>query len=233
MTLCLSSHVEMHKLSVGNFVKTNGVWDPASQYCDENGKVLEEVTARVKMLSVMSAPPGVGLVPLPYPTAKHHAVVTRIGDWIQSYLASTYPAQKTGFTLQRTLLVAPFMSALFTDLQTLFYAVHGTTLPPTVAVYLMINALRVHRMRPEDFERLCHKPNRTTSDAFRLLRLIRDVLVGWTMCRVEGRYNPDTCLGKPSDDQPCKNTSKPGIRVFDADDCEVPMPALYFNLQVD
>ena len=152
MTLCLRSHVEMHKLSVGNFVKTNGVWDPASQYCDENGKVLEEVTARVKMLSVMSAPPGVGLVPLPYPTAKHHAVVTRIGDWIQSYLASTYPAQKTGFTLQRTLLVAPFMSALFTDLQTLFYAVHGTTLPPSVAVYLMINALRVHRMRPEDFQ---------------------------------------------------------------------------------
>ena len=43
MTLCLRSHVEMHKLSVGNFVKTNGVWDPASQYCDENGKMLEEV----------------------------------------------------------------------------------------------------------------------------------------------------------------------------------------------
>ena len=63
MTLCLRSHVEMHKLSVGNFVKTNGVWDPASQYCDENGKVLEEVIARVKMLSVMSAPPGFYCLP--------------------------------------------------------------------------------------------------------------------------------------------------------------------------
>ena len=173
-------------------------------------------------------------------------------------LKKQYPRQKTGFMLMRTNCEAPFMTTMFSELPVLFTTYDTTTLPPTLAVYLMVNALHQHGLTPEVFVRLCHderpppglfgspfgpplahlRPTFGQSDALpqlgdvrTLLNTVRDILCGWTACRYEvsvalfsglslagcssptaaqGRYEPDTCLGKDSDHQPFKNTCKPG-----------------------
>ena len=135
-------------------------------------------------------------------------------------LQKRYPHNKTGFTYMRTNCEAPFMTTLFSELPVFFSTNNTTSLPPTLAVYLMVNALHQHGLTPQDFVRLCHETTPSKEDLRLLLNTVRDILCAWTACRYEGRYEPDTCLGKDSDHQPFKNACKPGTRVMDADDCE-------------
>ena len=179
-----------------------GAWNPSDERCDDNSALLPDISITVR-LDVYS--PTLELLKLEYPTQAYHANMVNVGIWLQRYLRRLYPTDKTDFMLQRTLLEAPFMTTFFTELQYGFYQTSiGTTLPPTVAVYLMSNALCLHQLLPADFSSLCDRP-----PSLRLLRTVRDVLNGWTMCRFEGRYEPDTCLHESADDQVSAANPKP------------------------
>ena len=49
----------------------------------------------------------------------------------------------------RTNCEAPFMTTLFSELPVFFSTNNTTSLPPTLAVYLMVNALHQHGLTPQ------------------------------------------------------------------------------------
>eukprot|EP00961_Rhodomonas_salina_P041791 561911-Rhodomonas_salina.7 len=53
-----------------------------------------------------------------------------------------------------------------------------------------------------------------------LLRVVRDTMLGFTMCPVEGKYTPDTLCGIDCDDQPFVDGLNNDTTFFARDDCE-------------
>ena len=220
-----SGVVPMHKLASLKPMAEERIntWRAAEESCDSKQLSMGGISFSLKINKTISYPPNESVIPvsLPTPNRGYHTDVKRVAEWLDKTFQKMYPANTSGFTMMRSNCEAPFMTTLFSDLPAFFSANNYTTLPPTIAVYLMVNALHQHGLTPNAFTALCCEcrpsPNRTRL----LLNVVRDVLCAWTMCRYEGRYEPDTYLGKASDHQPFKNSCKPGTRVFDADDCEV------------
>jgi hypothetical protein len=64
------------------------------------------------------------------------------------------------------------------------------------------------------------KEKEEDKDVTLFLRIVRDTIVCFSRCAVEGRYWPDASLGKMVEDQPFPLTFMPSERVFCKDDCE-------------
>ena len=209
-----ASCVPLRSLSAGRR-NCLGAWTTAQPECDHTGEYLDGVSVEIMAKLVE---PEVGLlasclIQAVLPDKAHHVKMKRIGNWIADVLSTTYGSGCTGFVNVRTVLQDRCMTTFFSDIPSIVEPSMGTTLPPTLAVYSVCNALRVHRMSAAEFLRNLQEPAL-------VLRLVRDMLTPWTMCRVEGRYAADVWCGKACEDQPFTNSLKPGTRVFTIDDCE-------------
>ena len=169
------------------------------------------------------------------PDKAHYDNVKYLGNWLATQMKGMYPTIATGFINIRCPL--PDFTILFPSAQGL-YTLDDCNLPPTLAVYSVCNALRMHSLTPETFLHYTFQPTEP-AHVDMLLRVTRDVLMLWTMCRVEGRYYPDTCLGKECDDQPFVMVDMPGENVIPKEDCEgktqvaVHMKQLFIAMYVD
>ena len=67
--------------------------------------------------------------------------------------------------------------------------------------------LQCHNMSRASFNELLRLEQRgeaNKNSILVLLRILRDTLVGWTMCWYEGKYVADKCCGQNVEDQPHK-----------------------------
>ena len=137
-------------------------------------------------------------------------------QWVFDLL-SAFASHHTLFKNLRTYTRLPFFPPNFTDLPVL-WAHADSPMPPEIPLYLIANAAIVH-----DFtvtEVLVHLPRLENIRTPRLLRFVRDILMGFTMCLTEGLYQADTTYGFPSDDQAFVSGMHHDHTVFARDDCE-------------
>ena len=212
--------VPLQRLLSGSAYSTR-VWTVADTRCDEGEALLPDV--RVDIQSLLCDAPRLRPVP-PLPDAPYYKAIKTVADWIDRTLKELYPqTATTGFTNLRTVLRDPFLGSMFPDLPRFFYT-GECILPPTWACYSLVNALNTHGLTPDGFIALCSRKRLAAGGdkaaLHRLLNVIRDMLVPWSFCRHEGRYIPDTWLGKACEDQPYTLVEKPGDRVAQQDDCE-------------
>ena len=192
---------------------TLGAWTTAEPDCDKTGQNAHGVDITLTVVYAQAARVRPMLIPSVLPDVAHHTGMKAVGNWVADVLGATYGEKCTGFINIRTVLQDRCMTTFFPDIPGIIQPQLGTTLPPTLAIYSVCNALRVHRISPSTFLR-------STRDTGLVLRLVRDMLVPWTMCRLEGQYAADLWCGKACEDQPFTNSLKPGIRVWPIDDCE-------------
>ena len=194
-------------------------WSRADAKCEQLDRGLEDVCIEIMKPKVwihQSINEKVNLKAVKPLRRAHCRRVKYIGNWIATQLKDMYPDLKTGFINIR--VPGPDWELLYPDTQRMF-SLGECNLPPSLALYVVCNALRMHSLTPDTFMRMATTP----ADARQvelLLNVTRDVLAPWTMCRVEGRYYPDTCLGKDCDDQPFVMVDIPGENVTPKEDCE-------------
>lgn len=194
-------------------------WSRADPLCDKTDRGLEDVYIQIQTPKVwihQAVNEKVKFLQAKPLKSGHCRRVKKIGNWIATQLKNIYPNIKTGFINIR--VPGPDWELLYPDTQYMF-SLQECNLPPSLAVYTVCNALRLHSVTPDTFLNVACFPAKTKQVDF-LLNVIRDVLVPWTMCRVEGRYYPDTCLGKDCDDQPFVMVDIPGENVTPKEDCE-------------
>lgn len=152
------------------------------------------------------------------PDVEHHIRMRHITFWIQDVLEHRlFPHQKTSWFNLRTYLRDYCSTFFFQDLHQIYRMQNAstTTLPPTVALYALCNALIVNGVCPPDFMTMEKK-----GDLRLLMRIVRDTLACWTMCTYEGLYWPDKSRNQDVEDQPFPCSFIPTPRVFCKDDCE-------------
>jgi hypothetical protein len=113
--------------------------------------------------------------------------------WVYDRLNS-FMTHETCFQNIRTFLRIPFVSPFFSHLPRI-WAFPGSRYPATVPVYLLFNALLMNDCSRTDILHTLPSLHNITTE--RLLRIVRDYMMGSTMCHFEGVYNSDTLFGKP------------------------------------
>eukprot|EP00961_Rhodomonas_salina_P244575 3305406-Rhodomonas_salina.3 len=139
-----------------------------------------------------------------------------VAKWLHSFL-HTFMRHPTPFQNLRTFLRTPNVSPLFTNLPQAWQT-PGSTMPPIVPIYLFLNAMILNNYIQEDITH--HFMRLKNVKTGRLLRVIRDTLLGFTMCPVEGKYTPDRLCGIDCDDQPFVDGLNNDTTYFARDDCE-------------
>ena len=138
---------------------------------------------------------------------QHYKEMTKIGNHLQNRLHECDPSCKGNeFSNLRSYCRDYGVVALFPDLHHVFYT-QGTTLPPVLACYLLQNALLCHRVPHAQLWDILRQEERGTATPEQisaLVKTLRDVFAGWTLCQYEGKYLADTCGGKSVEDQPFK-----------------------------
>ena len=152
-----------------------------------------------------------------------HARALRFSQWMTDAIHTLCPSATSSFCNMRTFARDRCNTCLFQDLHALFET-PWTCLPPTLALYALCGALLCNGgLTPTDLtERLL--PGLASAEGGTLravfMRVVRDTVACFTLCRVEGVYWSDTSLGKPVEDQPFPLSFMPAERVFAKDDCE-------------
>lgn len=203
-----------------------GAWDITDVSCDEKGLPTSNICIIFQNNihhhhhhhSLRRLPPmrRVELSTFPAPNLQHHENMKDVGEWLLRVLHKiTHNGKRTGFSNMRTVCRDAWMTTFFPDLPLLFDQ-GWTTLPVSLACYILTAVLFVHDISPEAALGMLAKK----SDPMFILQLTRDMLCSWTMCRFEGNYVADMCGKTSVEDQPFVNCDKPGARVFQQDDCE-------------
>jgi hypothetical protein len=170
-------------------------------------------------------PPGVVLLALKGPGDDEHARALRFSQWVTDTIHTLCPTATSTFCNMRTFARDRCNTCLFQDLHALFET-PWTCLPPTLALYALCGALMCNGgLTPADLtDRLIPGLRLATPEGGILravfMRVVRDTVACFTLCRVEGVYWADTSLGKPVEDQPFPLSFMPAERVFAKDDCE-------------
>ena len=211
---------DMQRLHPDEYLKV-GLWN--ANECDAKRKALEGMALLCLPVQVQNLPPKM-YTPQHWSPAEHYEALAFIGDFLQDTLcACDQHAASTQFSNLRSYARDYGSCALFPDMYRLYHTSY-TTLPPVFACYLLQNALQSHNMACATLMELLRCEKEAQSDKhgiLLLLRVLRDVLVGWTMCRYEGKYMADRCCGKNVEDQPHKlsfNECCAGLVGWD--DCE-------------
>ena len=151
---------------------------------------------------------------------EHHRRVMRFSEWVNDVFHELSPNETTPFSTWRT-YGRDFCSALlFQDLYKYFdtnAANYGSSLPASLAVYALCNALITNDCTLAFFLENMHKG----SFLPKLLSILRDLFAPFTMCRKEGVYWADKSCDKAVEDQWHADSSEvPADRIFKRDDCE-------------
>lgn len=110
----------------------------------------------------------------------------RLATWLHTMLGYVL-TRPTPFQNLRTFVHTPKISGLFTDLPSL-WETPGSNMPVIVPVYCTLNALVLNGFTRHDIQHSFHKLENI--DTNRLLRTIRDIMMGFTMCKVEVTHPP-------------------------------------------
>lgn len=166
-------------------------------------------------------PRGVALLSIAAPDDDRHARVVRLTEWILAALKALCAPPLSPFANARTVGRDRNCITLFQDLALLFEK-PWTHLPFTVALYALCGALAVnHGGTPDAFADALRRLPALAPEARRAcLRILRDVVVCFSLCAVEGVYWPDMSLQQAVEDQPFPMNFMPARRVFPKDDCE-------------
>lgn len=187
----------------------------------------------------------VRLLALPGTDLNFHKSMIQISEWFQIVLQVLCPGSKSSFLNLRTLLRDYGNCPLFPHLSFLYQHPTGTTLPPEILFYVCHHSLVINCISSDEllrsikFDTLCelHSMNsmnitigsndmrmmrgiEDTNQIQVVLRVLRDILVPWTMCLYEGLYQSDMSLGQNVEDQPFPMSFVHGNRIFKKDDCE-------------
>ena len=210
----------MQRLRPNEFLKV-GLWN--ANQCDAKREAMEGMALLCLPIRMEGLPPKL-YSPKHWSPNEHYAALAFIGDFLQDALcACDQHAASTQFSNLRSYARDYGSCALFPDMYRLYHTT-STTLPPVFACYLLQNALQCHNVSRENLaQRLRSEQCGEASKGaiLELLRVMRDTLVGWTMCKYEGKYVADKCCGQNVEDQPHKlsfNECCAGLVGWD--DCE-------------
>lgn len=128
---------------------------------------------------------------------------------------------RTPFQNLRTFKRIDNFSCLFTNLPAVNTIQANSSSPVAyeLPLYFMNAALFLNKISHETMrEKICYLQN---IDEMTLLRIVRDALMAFTLCKFEGVYLADTFYGIEGDDQPCVEARHfYKDRYFSKDDCE-------------
>lgn len=141
---------------------------------------------------------------------------TTVGNWFRTIL-QPYMTHQTPFQNLRTFIRNDAFSPLFTNLPELWTS-NMSAFPIEVLLYLTLNALIINGQTQTHIR--SSFPFLSSLNTNTLLRICRDVIMGFTMCKTEGKYQSDTLFGVDSDDQPFVDGSNFDSTFFSRDDCE-------------
>ena len=202
-----------------------GVWNPNHrEQCD---KYVPSPLLGVQLKVVPRSPMG----PIPHgikylqnqeaPSLERHQGHMDVARWLSTALHDLYTNEPTTFFYMRTYGRNPYSDMFFFDAYQM-YGAKGTNLPPTLALYALCNALSAQGLGLGRLEEILgHTPqNKEEINVF--LALMRDILMCFTFCPVEGKYRPDLSDGQVIEDQPnlFSFTEEGTTTVFAEDDCE-------------
>ena len=199
-----SSVFPLSEIEGGRLSGPWGLWNSNLDSCDGmEGYSLQGYRLMVKDCKPLALPREISLRNSEdAPSSKTHSDFILVAHWLHQALNHFYAEEKTTFNYLRTFGRNPWSDMFLFDLQPFFKDEGGTNLPPTLALYILCNALIVHGLNPKSyFESVSSKEGlHSKRDIERWLEVNRDILMAFTMCLVEGKYRDDLRLNKVVED---------------------------------
>lgn len=201
-----------------------GLWNFNMPSCDQTAEPLKEYILTIINKNKTQIPSHVRLDYSPHvPNMEHQREMIYLAGWIEKTIIQIFPRDPTIFKVLRTFCRGPWMTLFFFDLHKLYETEDGTNLPPIIALYIVCNACIIHKVALHDFLGLLMDAS-SSSQIFqpvdKLLTIVRDILMCFTLCGREGKYRDDESMGQVVEDQPFSFAVHRGDNVFDEDDCE-------------
>jgi hypothetical protein len=188
-------------------------------YDQTSVNIIPQIRLLVYNFDTIKIPPSITLLAIEGPNKDSHEKVEAFGDWMADVLKLSCPDIQSTFFCIRTICRDYANTTFFHKLPTLFKT-QDSFLPPSLACYMACNSMIVNKMDPSFFESDSLFSMKNSQNIPILLRILRDIIVGWTMCIYEGFYYGDTSVGQSVEDQPFPLSFIPGTRLFQKDDCE-------------
>eukprot|EP00961_Rhodomonas_salina_P298368 3938010-Rhodomonas_salina.1 len=95
-----------------------------------------------------------------------------------------------------------------------------STFPVEVPIYLLAGAVIMNGIPLENALNGTLASLSCLDSPAHLLRIVRDTMLAFSVCKTEGKYLADTLFSIPSDDQPFSDAHHFDETFFPRDDCE-------------
>jgi hypothetical protein len=225
---CFSSAFPLEELLHPSPGQAYGVWNPNLGSCDSaEGLPLEGFKLRLEVRRQTVVPRDIRLLAgQAAPSPETHRAYLDTCHWLRCVLNKLYPSSvSTSFSNPRTYSRDPWSDSTFFDIHKLFTTeADGTNLPPSLALYALVNALLVNGLSLDYMDGLLSRQGviQTKAEANQLVLLVKDCLMCFMWCGREGMYRADGLWGKVVEDQPHTQaqTEEGTDTVIGQDDCE-------------